>query len=82
MSSLDECSWPSLLAARIAVWERCYPGGDGKACPRAGGGPATAGVLCCCLPPSSYSPKRNVLLALSSSLLYCTDSELFIVSCN
>lgn len=82
MSSLYEFSWPSLLAARIAMWERGHPAGDGKACPRAGGGTATAGVLCSCLPSSSYSPKENVLLMLSSSLLYCADSELFIVSCN
>lgn len=59
--------------------ERCHPGGDGKGCPRAGGGPATAGVLCYCLPSSTYSPEENVLLALSS-FLYCADSELFILS--
>lgn len=81
-------SWlPGWLYGKGEVWavvggrERCHPGGDGKGCPRAGGGPAAAGVLCYCLPSSTYSPEENVLLALSC-FLYCADSELFILSCN
>jgi len=34
------------------------------------------------VPTSTCSPKEHVLAALSSPLLYCADSELFILSCN
>lgn len=56
------------------VWggrDRCYPGGDGNACPRAGGEPATAGVLSYCPSPSTCS----------SLLLFCAASEMLILSC-
>lgn len=41
--------------------DRCYPGGDRNVCPRADGEPATAGVLSYCPPPSTCSPKENLL---------------------
>lgn len=75
ISTLDEFSWPGevylppcqdgcMRGEVCTVWggrDRCYPGGNGNACPRAGGEPATAGVLSYCSPPSTCSPKENVL---------------------
>lgn len=54
---MERCEFCTVGGGR----DRCYPGGDGTACPRAGGEPATAGVLSYCLPPSTCSPKENVL---------------------
>lgn len=88
MSTLDEFSWPSLLAAGMSVgerWslgcgerERCHPGGNEKAWPRELGRANNS----YCLPHSTYSPEENVLLVLFSPLLHCADSVLFILHCN